>query len=265
MQRPRKETEALARAWEERARSELRDYFVASHPGWTDEEQWERCALRDAAHAFHGVSAARLARARVLEMGCGVGRLADVIAPRAASYAGFDLAPTMVARARENCARHGVRARFAVGDGAGPPPEFAHEEFDIVLCWAVLVHVSREIALANLAALYQRLAPGGELRLQFHVDPLDRERPSDAPPVDDGDPAFDPGAVELAANDFDDEPEADDERVLRHTRARADQPTYIGHSWRVDDLRAALVGLGDVEVWLDRPDPLFAYALVRRR
>jgi len=266
MERRAEETEALARAWEQRARSELRNYFVASHPGWSDDEHWEECARRDAAVVLHGVSAERLADARVLEMGCGIGRLASVIAPFCKSYRGYDLAPTMVEQARRELEAVDADAEVAVSDGEGLPEPLRDERYDLAYSWGVFIHVSREVARPNLRAIVDVLEPGGELRVQFRADPLDPTPVHDPLPVDDGEPALPrvesvpaPDAEVIAA-----EPANDDPRVADLTEASDDRPDYIGHAWRVDELRDELEQLGEVDVRLDRPDPFFVYALVRR-
>lgn len=266
MNRRSEEAEALARAWEDRARSDLRNYFVASHPGWSDEGQWEECARRDAAVALHGVGAERLASARVLEMGCGVGRLAAVIAPLCASYRGYDLAPTMVEQARRELEGVEADARFAVGSGEGVPAEFGDTSFHFAIAWGVFIHLSRAVALPNLRGLVDALESGGELRVQFRADPLDATPASDAMTIDAGELALPRIAAisEVDAGTIAAEPSNDDPRVAELTDTRDSRPSYIGHAWSVDDLRATLEALGGVEVKLDRPDPYFVYALVRR-
>ena len=98
--------------------------------------------------------------ARVLDMGCGTGRLACELAARGHQVTGADPAPAMlgVARARPG----GDRVRWIETDGAhlaGPT------RFDlIVLAGHVFQLLLEDSAVrAALRALSQQLAPGGRL------------------------------------------------------------------------------------------------------
>jgi SAM-dependent methyltransferase len=62
----------------------------------------------------------------VLDLGCGIGRIAAAVAPHVQSVLGVDVAPAMIAEGQR---RHGAAARFALTDGRGlaeplplPPP-----------------------------------------------------------------------------------------------------------------------------------------------
>jgi SAM-dependent methyltransferase len=261
------EEAALARAWEERARSPMQRFFVASHPGWSDEAAWERCAWRDAAALMFGFGADRLARARVLEMGCGVGRLARLVAPRAAKYDGFDIAPSMVADAVRTVAPVAPTAEILVGDGSGPPPPFDERSYDLIYAWAVFIHVSRDIAMRNLAALVKVLAPDGQLRAQFFADLTDPTVTRAYFDMDQGPPAFESLPDDVSVGADAEEPGEDAPEVVALTASSEGRPDYIGHNWRIDELREALEGLGapgELDVRIERLEPRNVYALVRR-
>src|SRR5687767_12790864 len=53
--------------------------------------------------------------ARALDFGCGVGRVTQALTRMAGDVVGIDIAPAMVARARE-ANRHGARCRYVVND-----------------------------------------------------------------------------------------------------------------------------------------------------
>jgi 2-polyprenyl-3-methyl-5-hydroxy-6-metoxy-1,4-benzoquinol methylase len=103
--------------------------------------------------------------ARVLDVGCGVGRWSRWLARRGADVVGVDLSQAMIAEARRRAAEDGVahRCRFVVADAT----ELAlSARFDCILCVTVLQHVLDddrwESAIGNLAA---HLAPEGRLVL----------------------------------------------------------------------------------------------------
>ena len=67
----------------------------------------------------------------VLDLGCGIGRVAAALSPRVRSVAGLDIAPAMIAAARARCAGIG-NLRFLLGSGLDLAP-FADRSLDLVL------------------------------------------------------------------------------------------------------------------------------------
>jgi SAM-dependent methyltransferase len=103
--------------------------------------------------------------ARVLDVGCGIGRWSRYLAAQGALVQGVDLSPTMIAQARHRAAAEGLadRCRFSVAD-------LAHldlgERFDIVLGVTVLQHILDPAAFrAALSAMVNHLAPKGRVIL----------------------------------------------------------------------------------------------------
>lgn len=105
------------------------------------------------------------AGARVLDVGCGVGRWSRLLARRGAQVFGIDLSPTMIGEARRRAAAEGVAAdcRFATSDLASLD---LRERFDLVLGVTVLQHILDAAAFgAALRAMAAHLAPGGRMVL----------------------------------------------------------------------------------------------------
>ena len=100
----------------------------------------------------------------VLDLGCGIGRMAAVLAPRCRSVLGLDVSAGMVAEARQRCAGLG-NARFEVTAGedlAG----MAEGAFDLVLAvdsFPYIVQVGGEVAERHAAGAARALRPGGAL------------------------------------------------------------------------------------------------------
>jgi SAM-dependent methyltransferase len=99
--------------------------------------------------------------ARVLDVGCGTGSLAVLLAEYGYVVTGLDLSPRMVAKAKAKAMAHAVDVSFHQGDAADPRDVGA--AYDVVLArhvvWALPDPAK---ALARWRAL---LAPGGVLVL----------------------------------------------------------------------------------------------------
>src|SRR5579871_5971315 len=100
---------------------------------------------------------AQVAGARVLDVGCGGGLLAESLARAGALVTGIDLAPAMIEVARAHAAAEGLSIdyRVASADSLSDPA------FDVVTCMEMLEHVPSPAAM--LHCLAERLRPGGAL------------------------------------------------------------------------------------------------------
>lgn len=215
--------ELLAAGWERRARDPARDFYVASNPGWRDPETWARYARQDLELFLVELDRAELARSDVLEIGCGSGRLVPFLRPSIRSYSGFDIAPGMIDAARERTAAL-ADVRFAVGDGLAVPPEFADRRYALVFAVAVFIHCPRDVIERNVRSAWPLVAPGGCLRFQVLADPSDATglAPSD-------------GSAELQR-----EVESFVAESTHEQRALADEPHYMGHRFRYDEVLALM-------------------------
>ena len=106
---------------------------------------------------------------RVLDVGCGAGRVAVALARAGFEVDALDLEARVVDQAREFAARSGADARFFTADFRNPDPRFRDETYDAVVCSEVLEHVEpwRDV-VANIRRV---LKPGGLLVLTTPNDP----------------------------------------------------------------------------------------------
>ncbi len=169
---------------------ELIDRVVS---GFTNEQAAEhralfletgRRSLEDLERALAAVGDSLSDHRRILEFGCGCGRIMrwmDELAPEAA-LAGTDID----ARAIEWASANLPFASFDVNDGL-PPTRYGDGEFDLIVNHSVFTHLDARYQDLWLAELQRITAPGGTLVLSVHgahafqlseqhLDPRSRER-----------------------------------------------------------------------------------------
>jgi len=98
---------------------------------------------------------------RVLDLGCGVGRHARLLADASLEVHAADASASGLAYAREQDT--GGAIRFARSDFTALP--FAPATFDFALAWNVIYHGDRTIVARALAELARVLRPGGLLQI----------------------------------------------------------------------------------------------------
>jgi SAM-dependent methyltransferase len=157
---------------------------------------------------------------RVLDVGCGVGRLARALAGYLSvdgAYAGFDVDAGAIEWCRKRYAHFpqfafvhaDVRSARFNPDGAIDPVVFAFPfddgSFDVAVVISVLTHLTADAALHYLGQVRRVLAPGGRMLATFFVLDPDASSPALAfGPVADGmavvvDPALPEEAVAYEA------------------------------------------------------------------
>ena len=100
----------------------------------------------------------------MLDLGCGIGRVASALAPRCRTVLGLDVSTGMVAEARRRCADL-PNLQFEVTPGQNLA--FLHaDSFDLILAidsFPYLVQTGPDIVAAHLADATRILRPGGAL------------------------------------------------------------------------------------------------------
>jgi SAM-dependent methyltransferase len=103
---------------------------------------------------------------RVLEYGCGVGRLLIPLARKAREAVGIDVSLSMLAEARRNCEAHGVTSveLLSTNELGNLEPDF-----DLVHSALVLQHVPVRQGERILGDLIRLLRPGGVGAIHLHL------------------------------------------------------------------------------------------------
>jgi SAM-dependent methyltransferase len=106
------------------------------------------------------------AGARVLDMPCGYGRIANRLAGRGLVVTGVDDDELFLARAREDAAALGVQVDYRAGDMRDPPVE---DGYDAALNWfSSFGYFDDADNMRCLKALHDALRAGGVLLMEMH-------------------------------------------------------------------------------------------------
>lgn len=244
---PSEWADVLKTDWERRSRHASRDFFVASHPGWDDQNKWEAKAHTEANAMLLGMDDAALAAGHMLEIGCGIGRLTRPYLERVSSYTGVDIAEGMIEEARR---RHGTteNARFFVCDGLTVPAEARDRTYYLVLSLGVFIHCPANVIGAWIEDGYRLLEPGGMLRFQVLGD------------LRDPTGIASPETAEVAHQQARESAELVTEEQLELIN---DTP-YMGKRFGYDELRAFVEALTPGEVELLRTDLVHIYGSIQK-
>lgn len=160
---------ALQRHWDSLGE---RDPFwaILTAPG-TEGNKWDPAEFLETGRAEVAAALASLDalgvtvdRGTALDFGCGAGRCTQHLARHFATAVGVDIAPSMVALARD-LAPDDVHVDYAVND-TGDLRAFADASFDLVYCNIVLQHMEPGIALGYVTEFFRVLRPGGAAMFQ---------------------------------------------------------------------------------------------------
>ena len=99
--------------------------------------------------------------ARVLEIGCGTGESTVTLAEQGAIVTGIDVDPDALAVGRERVKRYGLEAEFLLANATEATKRLAGRQFDIVIFFASLEHMTLDERFEAMAGTWSLLRPGG--------------------------------------------------------------------------------------------------------
>jgi len=167
--------EKMKRDWDRRARIDPMYWVAATQEA--DEASYHASAEKDVAALVAGLGDQISANARVLDLGCGIGRMTAPMGAHFAEVVGVDVSGEMIERAQ---ALHAdiENVTFATNSGADLA-DFADESFDLVVSYSVLPHIPVDVVTAYFAEVNRILKPGGWYRYQFWVGPERQQADND--------------------------------------------------------------------------------------
>ncbi|MCX7678187.1 MAG: class I SAM-dependent methyltransferase [Spirochaetes bacterium] len=97
---------------------------------------------------------------RILDCGCGWGRVLKPVLDRGGDAVGCDISHNMLRAARDHLSKYNHHAKLVRGDATNLP--FADESFDTVYCLLVLQHLSKDNGIEVLREISRVLKKGGK-------------------------------------------------------------------------------------------------------
>ncbi len=141
-------------------RAELGKFESLAHRFWDPHGEFRPLHLLNPVRASFVLERASLVRARVLDVGCGGGLLAESLSRAGAAVTAIDLAPAMIEAAR----LHAALGELSIDYRVQSAEELAAAEprsYEAVTCMEMLEHVPEPAAM--LATLARLARPGGHV------------------------------------------------------------------------------------------------------
>ena len=169
--------EKMRRDWDDRARSNARYYVNTARQDWTDEEFFRSGEqtvaeeiLTDMINICQGQDPSRM---RVLEIGCGAGRVTRALAGVFGEVFGVDVSGEMIEQARRALAGH-PHARVFQNNGMDltvVDAETGGRPFDFAFSTIVFQHIpSRDVIENYVREVHRLLRPGALFKFQVQGD-----------------------------------------------------------------------------------------------
>jgi 2-polyprenyl-6-hydroxyphenyl methylase/3-demethylubiquinone-9 3-methyltransferase len=140
--------------------AEIAKFEAAAHRFWDVDGEFKPLHRLNPVRARYVQERCRLAGARVLDVGCGGGLLAESLARADAQVTAIDLAPTMVETARLHALDSGLAIDYRV-ESAEMLANAHAGRFDVLTCMEMLEHVPDPEA--TVAVFARLVRPGGDV------------------------------------------------------------------------------------------------------
>jgi 2-polyprenyl-6-hydroxyphenyl methylase / 3-demethylubiquinone-9 3-methyltransferase len=142
--------------------AEIAKFEAAAHRFWDVDGEFKPLHKLNPVRARYVQERCKLAGARLLDVGCGGGLLAESLARENAEVTAIDLAPSMVETARLHALDSGLKIDYRV-DSAEMLVAAHAGKFDVLTCMEMLEHVPDPAA--TVAVFARLVRPGGDVFL----------------------------------------------------------------------------------------------------
>ncbi|MEK7505341.1 MAG: class I SAM-dependent methyltransferase [Patescibacteria group bacterium] len=170
-------TEAKTK-WNTLAKEDARYYILTDKSVSASEEAFSRSGEGDVRNYFLEDKILQGAigqekKAKVLEIGCGIGRLSEFIAPHVAELYGVDISEEMISEAKKRLGQH-QNITFLATDGMSFP--IPDESVEAVFSFIVFQHMPTiEVIRKNIEEVSRVLKLGGVAKIQLRGIPVSKD------------------------------------------------------------------------------------------
>ncbi|HXK01162.1 MAG TPA: class I SAM-dependent methyltransferase [Verrucomicrobiae bacterium] len=177
---PKSLTERMRSDWDARARTEGTFFIATGRDAWTDEaffasgeENVRQHILNDMENICHGMDPRQM---RVLEIGCGAGRLTRALAAIFGEVHGVDVSPEMIELARQKLA--GTNNVCLYANSGADLAVLPDRPFHFAFSYIVFQHIpEKAIVESYLRDAHRVLVPGSLFKLQVDGGPTEDRTP----------------------------------------------------------------------------------------
>jgi SAM-dependent methyltransferase len=172
----------MRREWDERARENARHYVATARTEWNDEEYFEsgrenvrREILTDMGNVCQGRDPKTM---KVLEIGCGSGRITRALAEVFGEVYAVDISGEMIRQARETL--RDARNAHVFQNSGSDLAVLGDIQVDFAFSYIVFQHIpSREVIQSYVREVHRLLRPGGLFKFQVQGDATMLTTPED--------------------------------------------------------------------------------------
>lgn len=172
----------MQRDWDERARENARYYVATGQAEWTDDEYFasgrktvENEILTDMINICQGKDPKDM---KVLEIGCGTGRVTRALAEVFGEVHAVDISAEMVSQAKQALAD--VDNAHIYQNNGYDLSVLGDITVDFAFSFIVFQHIpSRDVIENYVREVHRLLRPGGLFKFQVHGDPTIKRDPDD--------------------------------------------------------------------------------------
>jgi ubiquinone/menaquinone biosynthesis C-methylase UbiE len=163
----------MRREWDERARENARHYVATAQTNWSDDEYFESGRrnvyheiLTDMGNVAQGRDPKQM---KVLEIGCGSGRITRALAEVFGEVYAVDISGEMIRQATE--ALRDIPNAHVFQNNGSDLTVLGNIEFDFAFSYIVFQHIpSREVIYSYVREVFRLLRPGSLFKFQVQGD-----------------------------------------------------------------------------------------------
>jgi Methylase involved in ubiquinone/menaquinone biosynthesis len=172
----------MKRDWDARARENARYYVATGKTDWSDEEFFlsgERTVSEEVLTDMTNICQGRMPMdMKVLEIGCGAGRVTRALSKVFGAVHGVDVSGEMIARARQGLATR--PNAFVYQNNGKDLSVVAEDQFDFAFSTIVFQHIpSREVIYSYVQEVQRLLKPGALFKFQVQGNTETSSSPDD--------------------------------------------------------------------------------------